>query len=475
MAIRFDAGEITNRPHVCEDGTLLCDAVFARDGVLEYRDAATGAVRRELRLPEENQKAIAKFGLSPVTDEHPTELVNDKNAASLRKGLSLQQPRYVMVPGKGGFVQGQVAIFDSEVKDAVLRGDRKELSAGYRCRLEESSGVWTDSAGKEHRYDAIQRDLDINHIAVTRWGRAGPDVALRVDSAEADDIAYQVVPEPTPPPTKESPAMPEQMQLATTLVDNTVQLSIPGGSIPVSRDVFDAIAPQLSRVDSLATESTELRTRVDALSTELKQAREDADYEAGKAEGLRDRLDAAESLLEELGYRRDGSGYKKDMSTMKEDPDLEMDWDDEEEEEVPATKKEKKAYKRDSADPLAVAKQLVSAWREADALVPGLSETHFDSVSDPAEIRRLVVAERKPDINLDSKTDAYVEALYDLLREDAADSDDCDRNDSGTSYASAFGQVLNSATRRTDGADESVQRRMNAHKAPLSTSKRTAK
>ena len=181
------------RPYETEDGMLLVSAVFARDGVLEYR-RADGTIRRELRLPEENQKALAQFGLVPFTVEHPlVGLLTKDNAHLYRKGITLQSPKYRAVPGKGGFVEGQIAIFDDDAKRLVQDGSKLELSTGYKCTTEEKPGVYVcPHTGNAYVYDAIQRNIRVNHQAVTVQGRAGADVAIKMDSTAGLEFAYQV-------------------------------------------------------------------------------------------------------------------------------------------------------------------------------------------------------------------------------------------------------------------------------------------
>ena len=41
-------------------------------------------------------------------------------------------------------------------------GERKEISLGYKCRLEQTSGTINGES-----YDAIQRDIVVNHIAMS--------------------------------------------------------------------------------------------------------------------------------------------------------------------------------------------------------------------------------------------------------------------------------------------------------------------
>jgi hypothetical protein len=85
----------------------------------------------------------------------------------------------------GRFVGADIVLQDAEaLRRANLPPDDPhalvELSCGYDCSLEKTAG--TDPATGE-RYDAIQRDIVVNHIGLgpKDWGRAGNAVKLKLD------------------------------------------------------------------------------------------------------------------------------------------------------------------------------------------------------------------------------------------------------------------------------------------------------
>lgn len=514
MAIRFDTGQVLN-PHETDDGILLCDAVFARDGVLEYKDSRTGKTRREFRPPEENQRALASFGLASLTLEHPSGLVDEKNAADVRKGISLQHPQYVLVPGKGGFVQGQIAVLDKAAQSAVKRKDASELSAGYKCRIEEAPGIWVNPAtGQRERYDAIQRDIEVNHIALTRLGRAGPDVKVLGRFDSDDDLAYQIPDaQQQEPPAQHLDSQKESM---TTTPVPMATLNLPGGSAQVPQDVFNVISPLLSRHDSETTELKkdldEAEERADAAEASADDLKNQVEYKDGAIAALKDRLDAAESILDAEGYTWDKSaadyrsdevhgkkkkkgkkvaeffedleesedGIKRDMSKEDMDDENDDDYDDDYDDEMPPKSKKKgkkdSSYKKDSADIRRETLNLLQAVRDAESMGVHLTEEHFDSISTPADVRRIVLQELRPQINLDDKSDAYIEARYDAIAEDMGDEPV--RADSNTrqDYASEMSAALGSAGRsRGSGLEAarqaSAERRMSNYKSSLTATK----
>ncbi len=506
MAIRFDSGQVLN-PHRTDDGILLCDAIFARDGVLEYKSPG-GKTRREFRPPEENQKAIAEFGLASLTLEHPTGLVDESNGDRLRKGISLQTPRYVVVPGKGGFVTGQIAVMSRDAQDAVRRGDASEISAGYKCRIEETPGVWFNPAtGKSERYDAIQRDIKVNHIALTRIGRAGPSVKVlgRFDSAdlEDNDLAYQVDAQEPPYSNlftqKETMSTNGYMPLAT--------LNLPGGSVQVPQDIFNSIQPLLARndsaVNSLEAELEDAEDRADSAEAALSDVQGQVQYKDGMIEALRDRLDQAESLLEDANIawhndsyvRLDGKGKKGKMPAfledMEEDEEYVEDMDDEEymdedmddedeefmeedEEEMPAkSKKTKKDMKSKKDSVRADAVEMVKVIREAEAIGVDFSDLRMDAIDDAADIRRFVVEQKRPNLYRDDASDSYIQALYDAIVDDAMGQRSAPSRRSDSGYADELSLVLGTASsgRVMDAGAADRERRMNNFSTPLTANK----
>jgi hypothetical protein len=86
---------------------------------------------------------------------------------------------------KGIFVDGSLVVRKKEAIDSIDSGDAKEVSCGYTCDLDMTPGVY-----QGQHYDAVQRNIKYNHVALgpANWGRAGSDVALRLDSTDA--LAY---------------------------------------------------------------------------------------------------------------------------------------------------------------------------------------------------------------------------------------------------------------------------------------------
>ncbi len=174
------------------NGSVRVPAVVTRSGVFGYKRADGGMVY-EWRPPEEVLKpdSLASLRDATITDRHPREMVTPDTWASVSIGHASGEPR------KDEATQGAAVDIVVSRKDAIPRvgKDLCEVSCGYGLRIDNTPGVVPEGypdAGK--RYDAVQRDIVYNHVALgpVGWGRQGPSVSLRLDSA-GDEIANEQV------------------------------------------------------------------------------------------------------------------------------------------------------------------------------------------------------------------------------------------------------------------------------------------
>lgn len=126
-----------------------------------------------LRPDEElaSPKTIESFRLIPWIDNH-VMLGNPESGMTSPEEKGVEGVIGEDIYFDDGILYANIKVFSSNLDDLIDHGKR-ELSAGYRCRYELSSGVWNGQ-----RYDAIQRDIRGNHLALVHEGRMGPDVAV---------------------------------------------------------------------------------------------------------------------------------------------------------------------------------------------------------------------------------------------------------------------------------------------------------
>lgn len=155
-----------------EEGYLKDQPVLTSTGIFEYANP-DGSIRRELRLPEDvfDPESLASFEGKPIIVTHDAGLVNKDNVHDYQIGTILSEGYR-----DGQDVKAKIIIHDTaEMKKSGL----KELSLGYSLDLDEEPGVWNG-----RHYDAIQRNIRINHLALVREARAGEQARLNIDSKD---------------------------------------------------------------------------------------------------------------------------------------------------------------------------------------------------------------------------------------------------------------------------------------------------
>jgi hypothetical protein len=175
---RLDLGEL--RPMTRRgDGTVRVQAHLTRCGVFPYLQP-DGTIRRELRPRDEvmDPESLASFAGVPVTNDHPPEMVDSKNARKYAVGSLQGTP----IPDDD-HVRGDLSVYDGETIGQMDSGSRRQVSLGYTCDLEETPGV--DPVYGP--YDAIQRNIRGNHVALVTTARAGGTARVRLDAAEQLD------------------------------------------------------------------------------------------------------------------------------------------------------------------------------------------------------------------------------------------------------------------------------------------------
>lgn len=183
-----DAVKIAGTRRRAEDGALIVDARTARTGIQVYAGVEVGkpsmSTVRVYRPPEEVFAAdsLASFAHRPVTNDHPAQPVTVDTWRAVAVGQTGDE-----VARDGEFVRVPMMVSDAETIASIESGKR-ELSAGYRCDLDWTSGVTADG----ETYDAMQRNIRVNHVAIVDRGRAGSQVRIG-DDAENWGVAPIVI------------------------------------------------------------------------------------------------------------------------------------------------------------------------------------------------------------------------------------------------------------------------------------------
>lgn len=341
---RYDVGQL-RKPTVTPEGWLRADGFFTRTGVFEYKNQ-DGTVRRELRKPEDvfHPGALESFSMVPITDGHPPEFLTSNNTNQFQKGHVGEN-----IVQDGKFVRGAMLITHADLVEKLTSKKMDEISCGYTCDTDETPGV-TDTGD---RYDAVQRNIRGNHVAIVPVGRAGGDARVHMDSR-----AFEMIPIHTEGGNPPAP-----------LEADPVKIKIDGKEYEAgSKEAADAMAAANQKLDSL----------IEKQVTEVESARKEAKEAKDGLEKMKAKADAAEEQAKK------GEQEKKDAATK------------------------------------AVSDFKARQELEVSARVVLGAKEKLDGLSDQ-EIKLKVLKSSEPELKLDGKPTAYVDARFDIAIERASE------------------------------------------------------
>lgn len=254
-------------------GYMTVTAAITRPGVFPYR-RADGSIQFEAKLPDDifSDLTIQSARCKPVTDEHPNEPVTVENWQRYSRGMSHTDSRV-----EGGKVRVTMTVTDRTLIERIKSGEQREISIGFETDLVAEQGMY-----QGQKYDFKQTNININHIAITKAGRAGPEVAIRGDSAIQVDENEGGAKMPT--------------------------IKLDGKDFEIPSEVSSHITllqVKLDAADGKVKDYDKLQGRYDALEAELSQTKQDLE-EAEKNTLTQDQLDEAVAARTELleGARR---------------------------------------------------------------------------------------------------------------------------------------------------------------------------
>lgn len=333
---RFTDAATVSGTRVTSDGYLVAEAFAVRTGIQNYAGSEVGLADRDVvrvYRPESEVRAadsLRTFSHAPITIGHPDK-VDATNWRDLAVGEVSTEAEW-----DGNKIKLPLIVKDAGAIEAIQGGTR-ELSAGYTCQLEFADGVTPEG----EKYDAIQRNIRINHLAIVPRGRAGSEFRIG-DGA----VKWGAAP------------------ITTTSNHKETTMS-------------DALKPVVlgDKVAHVAVADAQL---IEQFKTDTAKALADA------AKAHEATVAAKDAEIAKLEAAKDAA-EKKVLS----DADLDK-------------------RVADRADLISKAKTIV-----ADVKTEGLSD---------AAIRKAVVVAKLGDAMAD-KSDAYIDARFDILAEDAANGD----------------------------------------------------
>lgn len=175
-----DALTLDKTARICADGSLVAEVFAARTGIQEYLGREVDPTGTRFKAdqivkvyrPESEvfkSDSLATFAAAPVTLDHPSEPVTADNWGGLGKGEINGD-----VVRDGQRVRVPIIVRDGAAVRAATT-THKQLSMGYATDLKfPEDGKHPDGTV----CDAYQTNLRINHIALVRAARGGPELRV---------------------------------------------------------------------------------------------------------------------------------------------------------------------------------------------------------------------------------------------------------------------------------------------------------
>ena len=280
--LRVDFADQPIRMRRTDEGYLTGEARVARIGIQNYQDG-NGGIRREYRPTAEvfASDAIASFRNTPVTMGHPQErVVTADNAKRLSVGFVGENIR-----PDGEWLVMPLTITDAEAVRQIEGGASVQLSGGYMADLEETPGEYDGMT-----YDAIQRNIRGNHVAVVPQARAGEDAKINLDAADAVAIHSDT-----------------QIRGDNAMSEKSVTVRVDGCEYQVPQEVERHLTKIDEQVQAVATErdaakadAEKVKARADEAKAELDKIKEERSDEAIR-EAARARVTLERSAARVMG------------------------------------------------------------------------------------------------------------------------------------------------------------------------------
>lgn len=290
--IRYDSAKF--KATIDENGFLVDTPVVARLGVQVYY-MEDGRTVREFRPAEEvfKDESLASYQGKPMTLDHV--FVNSENAKEVVVGSVSGRAEPL-----GSSVVAPIVIYDNTAIQEAMAGNAKELSVGYSAFLDETPG-WGDPVTGEYvlksdtqqfevpegwqEFDAIQRDIKVNHLAMVYRGRAGI-AKLNMDGEQEN------------PYTTDVDINKEDKQ------EMTIKIKLDGAQeFEVAPEIASHIEALNAKADTAIAERDALKAKVDAMPAEIEKA-------VAKAKEDAEALAALVAVAAEAGIKSDGLDAK---------------------------------------------------------------------------------------------------------------------------------------------------------------------
>lgn len=389
-----------DRTYYTDEGYLVDHPIVTTCGIFEYKND-DGSTRRELRLPEYvfDEKSLESYKGKPIIITHDAGEVDKENVRREQIGT-------IMSKGyrDGENVRCEIIIHDT---NALKSCGLKELSLGYSLDTDDTPGTY-----RGEKYDCIQKNIEINHLALVGEARAGETARLNIDSKDNDTQTL-----------KGGKADMYNANSKGRRADDGAELTPEEMEAAVALFKAQKAASQAAGegTDGEEPEETSVSESEEKEKTPVEQVRENIDRRDADGEGMSPEdiiaeqkadLDTLLSEIDKLQATNDMNGDEDEETENGADtaPSEDENTDSDDTGEGNESDPEKKGVNMDSVEKIIAAR--LDVCRMADKLnldgVEGLSVK---------EGRKRIIKAVNPKINLDGKSDSYINAAYDIAKQ----------------------------------------------------------
>lgn len=419
-----------------DEGYLIDHPIVTSVGIFEYTNP-DGSIRRELRLPEDvfAKESLESYKGKPIIITHDAGVVTKENVDGEGIGTILSEGYQ-----DGNDVRAEIVIHDT---DELKRCGLRELSLGYNLTLDETPGVWNGQP-----YDARQKGITINHLALVGEARAGEQARLNIDGKEKSTTLKGAKAMATKKNTTRKdgvPMNPEELKAAIEAFKARKAQRAEAHTGDCGAQMDDEVAPPAAEPTSGA-ESGEPTKNADAEETvqTVKDRRDRRDAEGDpdtpeKSMGViaqqDEDIDSLLKVIEAMMAKQDFDEADKENADEGEAAKT----DEGEGENKDGSEDKSGSLNTDSVDRLF--RQRLEVVRIGDRL-------HLDGIDTMSlfDAKKAIIKKVNPSMRLDGKGVAYINAAFDLAKDTISQRKD-------TNYQR--GQMFNSDSSRPPASEKS--------------------
>ncbi|VFR32524.1 FIG00948411: hypothetical protein [plant metagenome] len=279
---------------------LVRDNPISKVGVFPYLGREIGAPELDrvyhVYRPEEElsrPETVASFNLLPFIDDH--EFLGKDGTAAEKKGV--QGTTGEAATFDYPYLRNSIRVY-SEFMKSLIDDGKIELSPSYRCEYDFTPGSFDGQ-----KYDAIQRNIRGNHLALVKEGRTGPDVAVQDHLTITYDSAEFIKMEFTP----------EQLEQIRALIEQVLASKAPAVSDDDPEKKPGTDAEPLPAPGAVTTEE---KDAVEATAEAAEQASGAVEAAAAAVEEVQAALEEVETAAEEVKAAPTADGMAKLKKAM---------------------------------------------------------------------------------------------------------------------------------------------------------------